>query len=290
MVDLILQGTVNGVLIGGVFALVTVGLTLIWGVMKIINFAHGEFLMVALYLGFFLYTGFGLEPYVAGFIVVPALMLFGVGVFRSTLHRTIDHPIFNTLLLTLGISLILQNLALALFTATPRAVPAEVAAISWTVGPILLSLPRVIAFVGSVVATGALWWLLQTTNLGRSIRASAQDRVAAELMGIHVKRAYLVAFGLGAACVGLAATLILPFYFVTPTVGNLFGVIAFVCAVLGGMGSFPGAFMGGLIIGLTEELGAALLPGSLSRAVTYGVFVLFVFLRPQGIFAPRTQS
>lgn len=290
MEALILQGVVNGLLIGGVFALVTVGLTLIWGVMRIINFAHGEFLMVGLYIGYFLVSGLGLDPYVAGLIVVPALFVFGGLLFKATLERTLSHPTFNTLLLTLGLSLVLQNMALAMFTATPRAVPSDVADINWAVGPLFLPLAKIIAFGVSLAATGILWWILQATDLGRAIRASSQNSLAAALMGIDVKRTYMVAFALGSAAVGLSAVLILPIYFVTPTTGNFFGLIAFICAVLGGLGSFPGALAGGLLIGLTEELGAAILPGSFSRALTFGVFVLFVFLRPQGIFAPRQRS
>lgn len=290
MEALILQGVVNGLLIGGVFALVTVGLTLIWGVMRIINFAHGEFLMVGLYIGYFLVSELGMQPYVAGLIIVPALFLFGAGLFKATLERTLSHPTFNTLLLTLGLSLVLQNTALALFSATPRAVPSEVADISWTIGPVFLPLAKLVAFGVSLAATGILWWILQSTNLGRAIRASSQNSLAAGLMGIDVKRTYLFAFAIGSAAVGLSAVLILPIYYVTPTTGNFFGLIAFICAVLGGLGSFPGALVGGILIGLTEELGAVLLPGSLSRALTFGVFVLFLFLRPQGIFAPRQQT
>lgn len=287
---LILQGVVNGLMIGGVFTLVTVGLTLIWGVMKIINFAHGEFLMVGLYIGYFLVSGLGFDPYLAGLIVVPALFIFGGLLFKATLERTLSHPTFNTLLLTLGLSLVLQNVALAWFSATPRAVPSAVADVSWTIGPIFLQLAKVIAFCVSLAATFILWRILQATDLGRAIRASSQNNLAARLMGIDTNRTYLFAFALGSASVGLAAVLILPIYYVTPTTGNFFGLIAFICAVLGGLGSFPGALAGGLLIGLTEELGAVLLPGSFSRALTFGVFVLFVFLRPQGIFAPRQRS
>ncbi|MHB0980587.1 MAG: branched-chain amino acid ABC transporter permease [Thermoleophilia bacterium] len=283
----ILQALASGLMIGGVFALISVGLTLIWGVMKIINFAHGEFLMIGLYLAYFLVAKAGMDPYLTVFITTPALFLIGIAIFQATIRPILKHPPMNQIMLTLGVSLILQNLALVLFKADVLSIRTGYTGINFTVGGVVVSLTEVIAFVGSVVATLVLYYILKTTDMGRWIRASAQNPTAATLMGIDVRFTYLLAFGIGSACLGVAASLLMPFYYTSPTVGLFLGLIAFVVVVLGGMGNFLGVFIAGLIIGLTESLGAAIMPGSLSRVFTFGIFVLFLLFKPQGILSRR---
>lgn len=290
MTGLLVQSLVDGVLIGAVFALVALGLTLIWGVMHIINFAHGEFLMVGLYLSYFLVAVLKLDPYVAVLVTVPALFVFGALTYRLTLQPILNDPQINQILLTVGLSLLLQNLALGLFSATPRAINTGFATNPLLLGNVVIAVPRLVAFIGSISAAVSLWFFLQHTDSGRAIRAASQNATAAELMGISVRRTQLIAFGIGSACVGLAAGLMLPFYYASPTVGNFFGLIAFTVVVLGGLGNFFGALAGGLLIGLTEQLGAALLPGSLSRVLTFGLFVLVIFIRPEGLFSRRRES
>lgn len=283
----ILQALASGLMIGGVFALISVGLTLIWGVMKIINFAHGEFLMIGLYLAYFLITKTGMDPYLTMLITTPALFLVGIAIFQATIRPILKHPQMNQIMLTLGVSLILQNLALVLFKADVLSVRTGYTGINFTLGGVVVSLTELIAFFGSVVATVVLYYILKTTDMGRWIRASAQNPTAATLMGIDVRFTYLLAFGIGSACLGIAASLLMPFYYTSPTVGLFLGLIAFVVVVLGGMGNFLGVFIAGLIIGLTESLGAAVMPGSLSRVFTFGIFVLFLLFKPQGILSRR---
>lgn len=282
----ILQALASGLMIGGVFALISVGLTLIWGVMKIINFAHGEFLMIGLYLAYFLAKA-GMDPYLTILVTTPALFMIGVAIFQVTIRPILNHPPMNQIMLTLGVSLILQNLALVLFKADVLSRRTAYTGINFTVGGVVVSLTELIAFFGSIVATAVLYYILKTTDMGRWIRASAQNPTAATLMGIDVRFTYLLAFGMGSACLGVAASLLMPFYYTSPTVGLFLGLIAFVVVVLGGMGNFLGVFIAGLIIGLTESLGAAIMPGSLSRVFTFGIFVLFLLFKPQGILSRR---
>jgi len=282
--DLLTQALVTGILIGGVFALLAVGLTLIWGVMRIINFAHGEFLMIGMYIVYFLVAKQGWDPYVTLLVSVPALFVVGAGIFRLTIQPILAHPSMNQIMLTLGLSLILQNLALVLFRADPLIAQTAYSRITFSLGPAIVRVTQLIAFGGSGLAAVLLYWFLQKTDAGRAIRAASQNREAAVLMGIDVQRTYLLAFGIGSACLGVAASLMVPFYYTSPTVGLWFGLVSFVVVVLGGMGNFMGALVGGLIIGLTEAVGAAILPGSLSRVFTFAIFILVLLFRPQGIF------
>jgi branched-chain amino acid transport system permease protein len=282
--DLLAQALVTGILIGGVFALLSVGLTLIWGVMRIINFAHGEFLMVGMYIVYFLVAKGGWDPYVTLLISAPVLFVVGAGIFRLTIQPILSDPGMNQIMLTLGLSLILQNLALVLFSADPLIVQTAYSRVTFSLGPAVVRVPQLIAFGGSGLAAVLLYWFLQKTDAGRAIRAASQNREAAVLMGIDVQRTYLLAFGIGSACLGVAASLMVPFYYTSPTVGLWFGLVSFVVVVLGGMGNFMGALVGGLIIGLTEAFGAAILPGSLSRVFTFAIFILALLFRPQGLF------
>ena len=282
--DLLAQALVTGILIGGVFALLSVGLTLIWGVMRIINFAHGEFLMVGMYIVYFLVTKGGWDPYVTLLVSVPVLFVVGAAIFRLTIQPILAHPSMNQIMLTLGLSLILQNLALVVFSADPLIAQTAYSRITFNLGPAVVRVPQLIAFGGSGLAAVLLYWFLQKTDAGRAIRAASQNREAAVLMGVDVQRTYLLAFGIGSACLGVAASLMVPFYYTSPTVGLWFGQVAFIVVVLGGMGNFMGALVGGQIIGLTEAFGAAILPGTLSRVFTFAIFILVLLFRPQGLF------
>lgn len=284
---LLAQAFVSGIMLGGVFALIAIGLTLIWGVMGIINFAHGEFLMVGMYIAYFLAARTGLDPYFTILVTVPALFLIGAGIFRVNIQPVLKDPVMNQILLTVGLMLVLQNLALVLFTATPLSFDNPYNKMIFNVGPVVIPLSNLLGFVGSLLGVAILWWFLRYTDMGRAIRAASQNREAATLMGIDVRRTYLVAFGIGSACVGLAASLMIPFYYVAPLVGAFLGLVAFIVVILGGMGNVLGALVGGLIIGLTETMGAAILPGSLSRVLTFAIFILVLLFRPQGIFGRR---
>lgn len=285
--ELIAQSIVTGVMIGGVFALISVGLSLIWGVMRIINFAHGEFLMVAMYIAYFLVARGGWDPYATLLVTTPALFLLGALIFRGTIRPILGHPSMNQIMLTVGLSLILQNLALVFFKADVLTTRTEYTRMILSAGPVIIRVPQLIAFIGSALTALLLYWYLQRTDTGRAIRAAAQNKQAATLMGVDVQRIYLLAFGLGSATLGVAASLMISFYYTSPTVGLFFGLIAYVVVVLGGLGNFLGTLVAGLIIGLTESVGAAILPGSLSRVLTFALFILVLFFRPQGLFGGK---
>ena len=283
------QALITGIMIGGIFALISVGLSLIWGVMRIINFAHGEFLMIAMYIAYFLVAKAGWDPYMTIIVTAPALFLFGVLIFQSTIRPILKDPSMNQIMLTLGLSLILQNLALVIFKADVLTTSTIYTRMNFMLGPVVVRSSQLIAFIGSAIAAYALYWFLQKTDTGRAIRAAAQNRDAAVLMGINVRTTYLLAFGLGSASLGVAASLMIPFYYTSPTVGLFFGLIAYVVVVLGGLGNFMGALVAGLIIGMTESIGASILPGSLSRVLTFGIFIVVLLFRPQGIFGGKQR-
>ena len=287
--DLLAQAVVSGILIGGIFALISVGLSLIWGVMRIINFAHGEFLMIAMYIAYLLVARAGWDPYLTVFITAPALFAIGAVIFQLSIRPILNHPAMNQIMLTVGLSLILQNLALVIFKADVLTTQTAYTRLTFTLGPVVVRTSQLIAFAGAGLTVALLYWFLQKTDAGRAIRAAAQNRGAAVLVGINVRRTYLLAFGIGSACLGVAASLMVPFYYTAPTVGLFFGLIAYVVVVLGGLGNFPGALVAGLIIGLAETVGAALLPGSLARVLTFGIFVVVLLFRPQGIFGGKRQ-
>jgi branched-chain amino acid transport system permease protein len=292
------QAMVTGLLIGGVFGLVAMGLTLIFGVLDIINFAHGALLTIGMYVTFVLYDRFGIDPYVAILITVPLLFLLGAIIQRTIIHPARNAPAHNQLLLTLGLALFIENLMLVVFTATPRSIRLEYGRGLTEFGPFAIEFPiriagttitltKLAAFIFALILAALLYLLLQRTTLGKAIRATAQNKEGARLVGISTDRISLVTFGLGVACVGAAAALVLPFLAVDPLIGNAFNITAFVIVVLGGMGSIPGALLGGLIIGLTQELGVVLAPSSTKLLGVFLVFILVLLLRPQGLLGRR---
>lgn len=293
------QALVTGLLIGGVYGLVALGLTLIFGVLDIINFAHGALLTVGMYVTFVLYNRYDVDPYLAIVVAVPALFLIGAVVQRLIIHPARNAPTHNQLLLTLGLALFIENLLLVIFTGTPRSIRLSYGRGPTDIGLLTLDFPlrlagttitmtKLAAFLFALLLTGLLFLLLQRTDLGKSIRATAQDKEGARLVGIDIDRINLITFGLGSACVGAAAALVLPFLAVDPTVGNTFNITAFVIVVLGGMGSVPGALLGGLVVGLTQELGVVFLPSSTKLIGVFVVFILALMFRPQGLLGRRT--
>lgn len=283
--DQIIQVLISGILVGGIYALISMGLNLILGVVRIINFAHGEFLMLAMYISFFLYSIWGLDPYVSALLVTLILFVFGLFI-----QRVVIQPILNTsatvkIFVTLGLSITLQNFALMLWRADFRSVHTAYQTAVINVGSVAISIPRLIAFVVAILVAVGMYLFLNKTLVGKAIRAVAMEKRAAALMGINVKRIYLLAFGLGSAIVGLAGALLIPIYYVFPTVGTLFVLISFVVVVLGGMGSMLGAFLGGLLIGLVEALAGVLIAPGLKEAVYFIIFILVLLFRPSGLFS-----
>jgi branched-chain amino acid transport system permease protein len=277
------QAVLTGLLLGGVYGLVALGLTLIFGVLDIVNFAHGALLTVGMYVTFTLADRAGLDPYLSLLVAVPLLFLLGAALQRGLIDRTLGQPLENQLLLTLGIALLLENALLLGYGGEPRTVnptydrPVDV----FTA---VADLSRILAFVGALVIAAVLFVLLQRTRLGTAIRAVASNPRGAQLVGVDVRRIYTLTFAIGTACAGAAGVLVVPFVTVEPTIGELFNIVAFVVVVLGGLGSVPGAVVGGLVIGLTEQLGGLIFPNQNPLLSVFAVFVLVLFLRPQGIF------
>jgi branched-chain amino acid transport system permease protein len=276
----------TGLMIGGVYGLVAMGLTLIFGVLDIVNFAHGAFLAVALYITVVMVERLGVHPYLALLVAVPLMFLLGAAVQRGILAGAIGKPLENQLLITLGIALLIDNGLLLFFGPNPRSVKLPGDRGVEILGAVV-TLSRLLAFGVSLVLAALLYLLLQRTRLGTAIRAVAANDSGAQMVGIDTRRIYMVTFAIGTACAGAAGVLVAPLVTIEPTTGELFNIIAFVVVVLGGMGNVVGAVVGGLIIGLTEQLGALYLPGQSPLLSVFIVFVLVLFLRPQGLFGRK---
>ncbi|HET7876385.1 MAG TPA: branched-chain amino acid ABC transporter permease [Methylomirabilota bacterium] len=285
--EVVLSSFVNGVMLGGLYALIALGLTLIFGVMKVINFAHGSLMMLAMYATFWLAKATGLDPYVSLLVTVPAGFALGWAIQRVVVAPVLSAPEHNQLLMTLGLALFLDNLALAVFTADPRTLLVAYSQTTVPLGPIRLNLPRLLAFGGALLVTALLVLFLRRTDLGRAIRAAAEERDGAALVGIAVRRVYAVAFGIGAACVAAAGTMAVPFFYVSPEVGNTFVITAFVVVVLGGLGSFAGALLGGLLVGVVESLGGLYFHGSLAQIGIFLLFIAVLLVKPAGLLGAR---
>ncbi len=282
--DIFLQSLVNGLVMGGIYSLIAVGLTLVFGVMRIVNIAHGEFIMIGMYLAYFINVSLGTDPYLAILAVIPVMFLFGMAFYRFLIKPAIDKPPMNQVMITIGFSIVLVNLAMFLLSADYRSLNLGYFNHSFQVSLVMVGLPQLIAFLGSLGATALLYWILVHTQMGRMIRAVAQNRKAATLMGINVDWVFKLSMGVVACCAGVAGVLVLPIYYVFPEVGGFFIMLCFVVIVLGGMGNFIGALVGGIIVGLVESIGSLFLPGSLPLVATYILLIIFLLLRPEGLF------
>lgn len=282
--EVLAQAIANGILIGGVYSLVSIGLTLIFGVLSLINFAHGEFLMVSMYITYGAWALLGLDPLLALFLVLPLMFLFGMLVQRTLFRPILDAPDLAKIFMTVGLGIVLQNVALVLFSANYRSVTTPYSASTVHLGPVILNGSRLIAFAVSILLTAVLGVLLLGTDIGKAMRAAAQDREVAMLVGINPHRVFLVAVGLGAALTGAAGTLLMPFFYVYPTVGVLFTLKAFVVAIAGGLGSVRGAFIMGLLIGGAESLGVQYVGADAGLLVAFVLLLLILTFRPQGLF------
>lgn len=279
--EIIISGIVGGLLVGGVYALVGIGLTLIFGVMDIVNFAHGEYLMLGMYAAFFMNAIFGVSPYLLVLIIAPAFPLVGFATERLVISPVREENPITQFIATLGVLIILQNGAQVAFSADSRVISHEFAIMS--VGPVNFSTAKLIAFVLAIVLTLLVWLFLRYTETGRNMRATEQNREAARLAGIDVERMDMLAFGIGIALVAAAGAIIVPVFAVYPTVGTEFVLIAFAVVVLGGLGSVVGATLGGLLIGVVEQMTAVFLEPTLSSAVIFLVFILVLVLKPSGL-------
>ena len=279
----LLQSILSGVLVGGLYALVGIGLTLIFGVLRVINFAQGDLLMVGMYLTYFLFKGLGIDPFVAVLIVMPALFLLGAFLQRTFVEKMSSALPQNQILLTIGLGLVLSNTAMLLFTSDYRILSTSYSSGSYKFAGLSLSQPLALSFLITAAVTGALYWFLLRTETGQAIRATAQDREAAQLMGIDVRKTSMLAFGIGSALAGVAGALVSPTYYIFPQVGAAFTLKAIVVVVLGGMGSVVGATLGGILIGTTESLAAAYLGSGVKELFVYVLFLVVLLVKPSGL-------
>ncbi|MFD4839027.1 branched-chain amino acid ABC transporter permease [Achromobacter sp. NPDC058515] len=284
---ILFASVLNGLTTGAVYALIALGLTLIYGVLHIINFAHGAALMVALYAVYLLKDRLGIDPYAALPLVVAGMFALGYALQRFVINRASHGKDENILLVTLGLAIVLENLALVWFKSDTRSIETAYTLSTVEIGPAMIALPKVIAFFGALAVAAVLFWIIRGTDLGRAIRAVAREKQGAKLMGIDVEKVYALSFGIGMACLGAAACFLLPAYYVNPQVGSGFVLVAFTIVVLGGMGSFVGALAGGLLIGVVESIGGLFLGDSLGQMGIFAIFIAVLLFRPQGLFGAR---
>jgi len=286
--DIVFAGVVNGLMAGGVYVLVAVGLTLIYGVLHIINFAHGSLLMLAMYAVYFLFRKpLGLDPYAALPLVTAGAFAFGYLLYRGVIGRFAHGKDENILLITLGLSIVADNAALFFFTGDTQTIDVSYAGRFLQLGPALIPLPKLVSFLASLLICALLGLWMAFTDTGKAIRAVAKERQGARLVGIDVENIFAIAYGIGIACLGAAACLLMPFFYVSPSSGHAFVLIAFTTVVLGGMGSFAGALIGGLLIGIVESLGGLRFGEQLGQIAIPLVFILVLLLRPTGLFGGR---
>jgi len=281
--NVFIQSLISGILIGGVYALIGIGLTIIFGVMRVINFAHGDLLMIGMYLTYFLFTILHIDPFVSIVITVPVMFLYGAFLQRVFINRALNALPQNQILLTIGMGLVMSNGVMLAFTSDYKILSTTYSSSSVSVLGISISEPLVVSFIITVAITAALYWFLYRTDTGQAIRATAQDRDAAQLMGINVRRMSLIAFGVGTSLAATAGALIAPTYYIFPQVGSIFTLKAFVITVLGGMGSIVGATLGGVLIGVAESVGGAYLGSGWKDVIVFVLFLLVLLFRPSGL-------
>lgn len=279
------QIVVNGILMGFIYALVAVGLALTWGVMDIINFAHGEFLMISMYTAFWMFTLLAVDPFAALPVCIAVLFILGVLTYWGIIKRVINAPGLTALLATFGFSMFLKNLAQFLWTPNFRYInESVVSGKTIELGGIIVGLPQIAAAAGSIILTIAVMAFVDRTRTGKAIQATSLNKETAQLMGINTRKIYALTFGLSGACVGAAGALMSTFFPIYPASGALYSVIAFVAVALGGFGNIKGALFGGLIIGLAEALGGYMLGTQFKYAIVFLIYLIVIQVRPKGLF------
>jgi branched-chain amino acid transport system permease protein len=289
MLATVAQAVVNGLLIGGIYALVSIGITLIFGVVKVVNFAQGEFVMIGMYISFFLASRFGIDPLVSLLISMPLLFIVGVGLQHFLIRRVLKLGDMPQIFLTFALSLLLTNLALLLFTADYRTLQTGYSDMAIHIGPIYIAVAKLIAFVVAMLLSAILGIFLHTTDLGKAMRASAQKPEVAMLMGINPERVFCVAVGVALALAGAAGSLLMPFYPAYPMAGQVFVLMAFVAVVLGTLGNVTGALIASLMMGVAESLGIQFVGADSGLIVVFVMFLATLIVRPTGIFGGRRR-
>jgi branched-chain amino acid transport system permease protein len=289
MLETVIQALVNGLLIGGIYALVSIGVTLIFGVVKIVNFAQGEFVMIGMYISFFLATQLGVDPLVSLAVSMPTLFVVGVLLQHFLIRRVLALGDMPQIFLTFAISLLLTNVALLLFTANYRTVQTSYSDAAIHIGGIYIAVAKLIAFVVAMALSGVLWVFLHATDLGKAMRAAAQNRDVAMLMGINPDRVFAVAVGVSLALAGACGSLLMPFYPAYPMVGQVFVLMAFVAVVLGTLGNVTGALLASLMMGIAESLGIQFVGADSGLIVVFLMLLLTLAFKPNGLFGGATR-
>ena len=283
MPDQVLQQIADGLLIGLMYSLVAIGLTLIWGVMNIVNFAHGDFLMLGMFTSFWLFTLYGIDPIFSIPISFICMFVLGTLIYRFIVSKVMKGPMLAQLVVTFGVSIFISNLAVYFWTPDFRLLPATILQGTWQIGGVNLSVPKVAAAIGSVIASVCVFLFLKRTKTGKAILATEMDREAALLMGINTERINSLSFGIGSALVGVAGAFLSTYYYIYPQVGGLFGTIAFCVVALGGFGSVEGAFIAGILVGLAQTLGGFFFDPSYKYAIVFSIYLITIWIRPQGL-------
>lgn len=287
MLSQLAQPIVSGLLMGGVYGFIAFGLSLIFGIMRIVNFAHGEFLMIGMYLSVLLWNLFHFDPFLS--VVLVGLVLFGCGclfqriLITPILRREKQREPISILLFTAGLMLFLQNIALMIMGGDPMSVSTVYTSKMLPLGNLVISVPRLVVFSGSVIFSGLLYAFISRSDTGRAMRAVSQDRQAARLMGINEYKMFTLAMGIGMAIVGVAGTMLSTFFYVYPTMGSVFTLRSFVIVVLGGIGSIPGALLGGVIVGVVESISAQFMPAAYAEVMIFIIFVIILMVKPSGL-------
>ncbi len=285
-----LQSLLSGILTGGVYALAGIGMSLVFGVMNISNFAHGDLMMLGMYLAYFAFTLLHIDPYLSLLLIIPTAFLFGFIIEKVFIHRIIHHPHQNQILLTIGLGLIMSNTALLAFTSDPKILTTSYSSSAVNIGGISLSVPLLLSFAITAGITGILFLFLSKTTTGLALWATSQNREAAQLMGINVAKMSAIAFGLGTALAATAGALIAPVYYIHPLAGHTFLLKAFTICVLGGLGSVVGAGVGGIIIGIVESMSSTYLSSDWKDVVVFIIFLMVLLLRPQGLLGKKGEQ
>lgn len=286
---LFLQALINGILMGGVYSVMALGLSLIFGVLRIINLAHGNLMVIGMYISYWIFVLFGIDPYLS--LLGSAFLLFLIGFF---IQRFILSPLLEaqeeiSVLVTLGLGIVIQNIMLMIFGPDYYTVDTVYKLKSIIIGGLSFDLAKIFTFVTSIIITAIFFSFLQWTELGRAIRAASDNREAAMLMGINVKKIYCTAFAIGAATVGIAGSCVSTFIPTSQGAGILFTMTSFVVVIIGGVGNYLGALTGGFLIGIVEEFATILVPGSMKQVISFGLLIIILLFRPQGLLGGRSE-
>lgn len=281
------QVLINGILLGGLYACSAMGFSVIWGVMNLINLAHGSMIILGAYITYTITTATGMDPFLTLPISGAVLFILGYWIQKYVINIVIDKSVFMTLLLTFGLDLILINTNLLLFTADLRSITPWYAGLGWEIGSVKIPYTRFGVFLLSMVLTTVLFLFMNRTKLGNAIRATSFDRDAAGLVGVNVLKIYAVTFGIGAGMAGMAGSLISVLYSFSPVTGTSYTMKAFVVVILGGLGSIPGAIVGGMVLGIVENFASVVFDAGYKDAISFILFVLILVWRPRGIMGKR---